>query len=389
MDSPPPSELRHVEALDGFRAVAILTVVLFHWTWLACGWIGVQIFFVLSGFLITSILLHDRRLPFRAYMGRFYWRRSLRIFPLYFGYLLVLAAVFAIARAPKEFGSWWPQLFTYTLNFGRLEPGFPNNPFFGHFWSLSVEEQFYVLWPALVFFLPPRAFKWTIVALLLLGPLFRVALVQALRAKGQDAEFLGQAAYSATFCQLDAFAAGAAAAVFRELLARHATRNFVVSVVLLLVAGQWSSWASSGSLALDSGLGYPINMFQNGQYAWGYSLIDLSAMALLVLACRPNAVSRLLSRPALAYVGRISYGMYVFHLPARAAVRALLGTRHGLENLGAFALYVGLTVGAAAVSYRWFESIFLRMKSRFFAAPSGARDRELETVPSGGMHDSR
>src|SRR5689334_13554869 len=96
--------IQHIKALDGVRGIAILLVILFHYGYLGCGWIGVQLFFVLSGFLITSILIKDKGQSLKQYLKRFYWRRSLRIFPLYYLYLFVMLAAFLLFRIPPAFG---------------------------------------------------------------------------------------------------------------------------------------------------------------------------------------------------------------------------------------------------------------------------------------------
>src|SRR4029077_13536960 len=94
--------------LDGLRGIAIALVVLFHFGLFPPGWVGVQLFFVLSGYLISDILLTEKEKPFPAYLSRFYWRRSLRIFPLYFFYLIITSALFAATREPKSLEIDWP-----------------------------------------------------------------------------------------------------------------------------------------------------------------------------------------------------------------------------------------------------------------------------------------
>jgi peptidoglycan/LPS O-acetylase OafA/YrhL len=167
--------MSHIPALDGLRAVAIAMVVAFHYGLLDCGWLGVQLFFVLSGFLITRILQAAREQPLGHYLGRFWRRRALRIFPLYFGYLLLLSAVFVATGAPVAFADSALYLFTYTFNLTRpwLQQG---SPAFTHFWSLCVEEQFYLLWPLAVFFLAPRRLPQLAIAMIAVAPVARLVL---------------------------------------------------------------------------------------------------------------------------------------------------------------------------------------------------------------------
>lgn len=102
--------LRYIPALDGIRGVAIIFVLAHHYGYVRFGWIGLQSFFVLSGFLITSILLTEKNRRVGAYLGRFYWRRLLRTFPAYFGFLVVCAAVYVCVRQPQSFLDVLPSL---------------------------------------------------------------------------------------------------------------------------------------------------------------------------------------------------------------------------------------------------------------------------------------
>src|ERR1041384_7535009 len=97
--------MKYIKSLDGIRGIAILVVILFHFGYLPFGWMGVQIFFTLSGFLITSILISDRDGPFLPYIGRFYWRRTVRIFPLYYFFLALITVLFFATEYPRSFSS--------------------------------------------------------------------------------------------------------------------------------------------------------------------------------------------------------------------------------------------------------------------------------------------
>jgi peptidoglycan/LPS O-acetylase OafA/YrhL len=362
--------MKHFPALDGVRGIAILAVILFHYTYLSCGWAGVQLFFVLSGYLITKILVADSDLPAKLYFQRFYWRRTMRIFPLYFGYLGVLLAVFLATGTPAVFGRCWQYLFTYTVNFQRLQPGFPNNPFFGHFWSLALEEQFYVMWPLLIFLLPLRGRRILVGLLLVLCPVVRALTAQVASGVLNDSYYVGQAVYSFTFSQMDAFAAGAALVFFRDRLTGKSVAGFALLTALGLTGGQAASLMSRGRWMLDSSLGYEINMLRAGQYIWGYTLINLWSAALILLATEKAAVARLLSHPACVFLGKISYGMYVFHLLVQQQVLAVLGRRHSLGNLAVFIVYMGVLSAVCWLSYRCYESYFLTRKDGRFRRPA-------------------
>jgi peptidoglycan/LPS O-acetylase OafA/YrhL len=186
---------RRMPALDGLRGIAVLWVVLFHATnmmghtfWpiqalLAvthAGWFGVEIFFCLSGFLITGILLDSKHQPPVVFFGTFYWRRTLRIFPIYFGVLLLLYVVPSIVSTLQTPG-WYrfvrlqPWLWLYGTNIVREMSAGPVLEFdwfeLTHLWSLAVEEHFYLLWPLLVYLLPIRSLQNIATGFILLATL--------------------------------------------------------------------------------------------------------------------------------------------------------------------------------------------------------------------------
>ena len=343
----------HMPALDGLRGIAILLVLAHgfdiiqtrggpgHGVDLALdfGWIGVQLFFVLSGFLITGILLDTRGRPY--YFRTFWLRRVLRIFPLYYG---VLAIGFALGHAHQI----W--LWTYTSNFaaplGHADSAFP------HFWSLAVEEQFYLLWPFVVRAAGRRgviALSYVLVALAIGSRVY-------VRAHWGD-----EAAYTFTPCRMDALAIGAGTAALvrgdqlRRTIARtHATTLGAIAGAMVLAG------AVIGHLARTSA----------GMQAAGYTLIALAFAVLLVAVLPPDrAPARVFSFAPLRRIGVYSYGMYVFHaplhlfvgLPLLAYLAPVQGTLVGLAYLvGATAV----TFALAAASYHLYERRFLALKER-------------------------
>jgi peptidoglycan/LPS O-acetylase OafA/YrhL len=171
---PRPDDRERDPRLDGVRGIAILLVLVYHltlyggmapngpfldrlWrTWTLPLGLGVDLFFVLSGFLITGILLDTKDGP--DYFRNFYARRFLRIFPLYYA---TLAATFLLIPAVRLDAVWY---WTYLINYRFADVGWPRVAYLGHFWTLAVEEQFYLVWPALVFFVPRRVLPWLCVA---------------------------------------------------------------------------------------------------------------------------------------------------------------------------------------------------------------------------------
>ena len=171
-----------IPGLDGLRAIAFLFLFLLHGEYLGFGWLGVQLFFVLSGFLITDILLKMKeKLPFKQYLIKFYIRRFLRIFPLYYFFLLILTGISfyfisinyktSVMQVVLDQAGY---TFLFIYNFFSASNKFQPSPLIQHLWSLSVEEQFYIFWPLLIFITPTKNIKPLFIAGMISGPLFRL-----------------------------------------------------------------------------------------------------------------------------------------------------------------------------------------------------------------------
>lgn len=370
----------HIPVLDGLRGIAVLLVLLDHInlefggltppsasgrflaTIFGAGWIGVDLFFALSGFLITSILLDTR--GDRFYFRNFYARRALRIMPLYYGYLGGVLFLYWIAsrlgrHISVDLQGVVPSIVFYYYNFWSAFGQHP--PVFHHFWSLSVEEHFYLIWPAMVCLLDSSWLKRVCV----LGVLFSLAARIAMMALG----YSESAVLILTPCRLDGLLLGAFLAISysseREALqiARWAPAVLAISGSCLFgmasQLGQFSDIVSAGA----------------GSFALRPLFLGLFFSALLAVAMESaKSEGRLswLAHPALRKAGKYSYGMYVLHmsvmLVALAPLSALAQRRHWpdwiMKPIG-MVLLTALTFGAAWVSYRLLESRFLRLKHLF------------------------
>ena len=320
---------------------------------LNAGWFGVQLFFVLSGFLITGILLDTRTAPnyWRSFLGR----RAVRIFPLYYAVLLaafVIAPLVHEAPSGSQHQVWfWTYLANWAEPFGRSVSIFP------HFWSLSIEEQFYLFWPLFVRRLRPRSLVALCGGLVVAAIVSRVVFRASI---GPDA------AYMFTVCRADALALGAIGAVavrtprLYEFLAAQGTRLRWYGIALIFAVLAMKGAPRTGVLT----------------QSFGYTILAI-AFALLVvhaaIASAENASSlRLESAAPLRAIGRYSYAMYVFHTP----LHILLGlplvawitgvdahSPHGiLFALAYFVGAVGVTFVAGFVSYHLLEKHFLVLK---------------------------
>ncbi|MEP7041530.1 MAG: acyltransferase [Dokdonella sp.] len=363
----------HVAALDGLRGVAILLVLLHGFNLIQAedgvahvadllldlGWIGVQLFFVLSGFLISGILLDTRASP--TYYSSFFTRRALRILPLYYGVLLVAFVILPLIVAmPPGHGQHQLWLWIYLANFAA--PLGSGEPAFTHFWSLCVEEQFYLIWP----FLIRRAGQRGIAVISAL--LVFVAIASRLYLRQRFGEPIGhEVVYDFTPCRMDALAIGALAAVLvrsdrgAHWIARIGGAGLAASGLALLLA------------ALVAG---HLNRIGSGMQTFGYSVIALGFAAILLGAlAREGVPARGLSWTPLRRCGLYSYGMYVFYAPLHLFVGLPLMARLGraptfIEAIAYEVVAIAVTFVIAAISYHVYELRFLALKARLAPMPA-------------------
>ena len=372
-------------ALDGIRAVAFTMVFLQHYLHMPWGWTGVNIFFVLSGFLITGILVNTRDSPFRA--RNFYIRRTLRIFPLYYGIFLLLLLLTPIFR--WQWSALWLAWPLYLGNFLRfLGPStttmfsvlekagdgflrssrFPGTDLFlGHFWSLCVEEQFYLIWPWAVFYIRSRkTLIWLCAAIIIGAPIARIVL-QATAAPWLLHEEL---LYRCTPLQMDSLLLGGLLALLwrgshRDQLLRFAR---LLAPAMLLLAVSYTLW-NMRPFSSHSFMDYP---YPHWMFTFGLCFVNFfSAAAILCCLQGGNLFSSVLGLRPLRWAGRISYGAYVYHdIPHAFYERAVIHfTRHhplthNQEQLIIAALGYVCTLVIAALSFSLFESRFLDLKDR-------------------------
>ena len=367
---------RHIPALDGLRGLAILLVLTDHLFWSnpigsnrfltlilslhSAGWIGVDLFFVLSGFLITGILFDS--LPSAHFFRNFYARRSLRIFPLYYGFLFVLIAAGWLAGYRWHASTF--RLLTYTQDIGLqgVTP-YTDAPWFSinHFWSLAIEEQFYLVWPPLLFLLrKPRH----IALAALLGALGSLG-VRLLFWHTSYAAANPYLLYSWTPAHLDGLFTGALLAI--GLRIRIYAQIFRLSRPVLVVA----SIVLAALYLRYPGLQipyFPVIM------VWAPSLLAVLFASLLVRSLVPGTrTQRLCSIPFFRFFGRYSYGLYMFHpvlgvftllpVPPVAAGAWSVPRCRRVRRRAPYPCHQRIAV--AWCSFHFFERPILRLKGRF------------------------
>jgi peptidoglycan/LPS O-acetylase OafA/YrhL len=372
---------KHIDALDGVRGLAILMVVLGHLAgfanldgydssnlarWFEVGWAGVDLFFVLSGYLITGIVLDNKCSS--NFLAVFYWRRFLRIFPLYFLLLFFSVVFFPRFGYPLELFTGSKQAFPYFCTFlynlyitmkDNWVPGW-----LGSAWSLAIEEQFYFIWPMLVLIVNKKKLLQICFAFMLLAISLRFLFLML----GLSFE----KSYYFTLTRLDGLAVGAVVAIAMRSPTWVSDWKNKFKI--------WSGWI----LALST-LGFLSLAYFYGNLGWWNPLavlfdfsilaIGFGALLLFVLnTSQKSSLNKFFSNSLLRFLGKYSYGIYLLHQPIIKifdpycnGVGRRIFPAHSL-SMALFKL-VGdgfVIVLIAVIVYDCYEAHFLRLKNRFF-----------------------
>jgi peptidoglycan/LPS O-acetylase OafA/YrhL len=353
--------------LDGLRAFAVALVLCYHFyrparQYVHLGGIGVRVFFVLSGFLITGILLRSRALrdagqaPAGLALRHFYIRRILRIFPLYY-FALTIAWLGKVSGARE--GIAWHAAYLSNVHF-FLVNAVRHNRWGGgvsHLWSLAVEEQFYLLWPWVILFAPRRWLPGIALGAAAVGPVFRFVVYGV---TGNDITPI-----LLPGC-IDSLALGAylAMTVLPEYKSHPLVRPVGGAVLwcgVLLFGAYFAAEQTDGHWT------FRMVSFDLAVALMGVWLVARAAEGMA------GPVGKFLALAPVRYIGTISYGIYVYHLllpelvsrVARRLGHPDLLTPLGDKTLAFLAFYSGLTILVAAISWHWFEAPINRLKARF------------------------
>ena len=350
--------LRRMPALDGLRALAVVAVLLYHAdvSFVPGGFLGVDVFFVLSGFLITALLLRELGRRGRIGFGAFYLGRARRLLPALFVLLLVvaLAAAFVVRDAASTVrtdllaavgyvANWW-----FVVKESSYFEGLGRPPMLQHLWSLSVEEQFYLLWPAIALL----AYRWRRVRGVLIvsgvGALASTLLMAWLSVRGgYPVPNDPSRVYFGTDTHAMGLLAGAALACVWQTWQPDGVRLTQRGRIALEIAGLVGlSGVVAAFLAVDA--------YSTTLYRGGFLVLSVGTAALVAAISQPETqLSRLFAWAPLRWVGERSYGIYLWHWPV------FLVTRPGLDlpwdGSWLLAARIGLVVGIAELSYRYVE----------------------------------
>jgi peptidoglycan/LPS O-acetylase OafA/YrhL len=371
-----------IPGLDGLRAIAFLLVFFFHTDYLEFGWVGVQLFFVLSGFLITGILIKlKKNLSTWDYFVKFYGRRLLRVFPLYYFYLILMMGLTTLLiysgykpNMMKLFQTQLPYALGYIYNFHYASSSYRHLYFLVHFWSLSVEEQFYIFWPLVIFLTSEKNRKWVLTSIIFGGPVFRILV--ALAYKYSLVPFLNETLpmglYPLTLNHIDAFGLGAFIACYP--IPKAKLQVIGLTFLLPLTAFLWQYLASGNIGALGS-LGFQFIMPVGYQFIWGYSALNYYFAALIFAVAREGFLIGLLENRIFKYIGKISYGLYVYHNGAiwfASRIRDY-GIEDELVKPLSTLLALILSFILAMLTYKFIEKPFLSLKDRYFPVSAGEK----------------
>ncbi|HEX6333631.1 MAG TPA: acyltransferase [Flavisolibacter sp.] len=364
-DAGPYASRKYYPALDGLRGIAILLVVFYHnfgfINYFFFGWLGVDLFFVLSGFLITEILLHTREKP--GYLRNFYMRRVLRIAPLY--YLALLLFLVILPRIPantidfsfyRQHQAWF---WTYLQNWLLISrESSANTTALHHFWSLAVEEQYYLFWPLLVLLIRKPQVLITSIALLLIT----VIGIRIFMWLNQVREFNYFGFY--TFTRIDGLCIGSMLAVIL-----YSYPKFLRSYSTLIILG----------LAAFNFLFFFINRANQFTFPYfamvGYTTFAVIFAMLVYEATNEEnrLLQRLLQSGILKFLGKYSYGIYIWHWPVylllHRPVRSwLAGVVTTSKQTGNVIAAIGVTAVAVLISvasFHLFEKYFINLKKNY------------------------
>lgn len=336
-------------ALDGLRGTMTLGVMAAHVkeSWCPGSFVYMDTFFIMSAYLITSLLIKGWRREGRIRFGHFYYRRALRLFPA--NYAMLAAFALAAWLLLDDFGGHLKQILVAGLYVSNWTRAFevPMPQFLGHTWSLSIEEQYYLLWPLLLAgLLKLSGLRLRSVAIVLAVALGFALWRSWLTFEGASVPRL----YNGTDTRADALLLGCALGMALALsevrehpgVQRWAARLAMPLVLALLTAGYTLQWEMRG-------------MYAGGSLV--FSVLSTLLVAALALP-RETLAHRIFSLPPLVFLGRICYGLYLWHFP----VYNVLRFGFGMEVAGVALIGVPLTFAFAIASYLWIERPFLAIK---------------------------
>jgi peptidoglycan/LPS O-acetylase OafA/YrhL len=401
--------LQRINSLDGARGLAVLMVMTSHlmfiegyenyslWKFLKNGWMGVDLFFVLSGFLITTILILSKEKS--NYFKNFIMRRTLRIFPLYY-FVLIIVWLGITFFSQDDHGQNLIWYFTYTSNIGMaIQDGWLNvGGYLGlsHFWSLAVEEQFYIFWPLIVYLLPRRILSILCLAMLLAGPSLRELIGLWMHSESM-------ASYVMTPARMDSLAAGALlASLYQNNLHFHSlsawnvlkylfsfvgisfmiigqisgNHSWIFYSLMLLSIAAWvdldNKWLAWLAFLMAGFCGIQTIYQYAGAYSYTINILFFTNLIHVIQKHRIRVTSIIFENPIILNLGKYSYALYIFHHLLQHQWKWITKDLMHLDHLHPLLFQLlfilisgGLTYVIARITWVFLEQPFQNLKTKF------------------------
>ncbi|HWF46891.1 MAG TPA: acyltransferase [Bryobacteraceae bacterium] len=361
-----------IHSIDSLRAFAMTMVIAQHCGLLPFGWTGVWLFYVISGFVISRNLIAERAMlkvaPLAHYFS-FVIRRLFRIVPPYVAYIGMCLIVISLIRLDNQFHEI-PYLASFSYNWRMIFSSEPQFVAFGHLWTISVEEQFYVLFPILILLLRRDRAIVGLIAIICAAPVLRNLMSEQMAAHSWDPGRIAFGIYASSFGQFDAFAAGALLAHFEgKIQGNPPIAKWIASVAVLFAIAYFATYVVINIAYGAQGVDVIRNIISGILYGekrevLAYIVMDLLAVAILAGAIVGWKAFKVIEHPTLVAVGQASYGGYLLHalvlLLLGEAISWVPGQEPILARIVFFVVAWCCTVALARISYSMCERKIIR-----------------------------
>jgi peptidoglycan/LPS O-acetylase OafA/YrhL len=361
-----------IYSIDSLRAFAMTMVIAQHCGLLPFGWTGVWLFYVISGFVISRNFIAEKATLKPAPLGHylsFVIRRLFRIVPPYAAYIamcLVAIRFFGLDEQYREL----PYLATFTYNWRMIFTSVPQFSAFGHLWTISVEEQFYVLFPILILLLRRDRTILGLIAIICMAPVLRNLMAEQMAAHSWDPGYIAFGIYASSFGQFDAFAFGALLAHFEsDIRLEPRIAKIIAAAAVLLATAYFVTYVIVNYTDGARGVDLIRNIFSGILYGskrevFVYTVMDVCAVAILAGAIAGWKLLKVIEHPILVAIGQASYGGYLLHALVLLVMGEVIGRSNGQASVsGRIAFFIVawcVTVTLARVSYTLFERRIIR-----------------------------
>lgn len=389
---------KYIKAYDGMRGMGALFILLYHWPYnhlhVNHGWEFMQMFFVLSGFLITSVLIDEKqKYPFGKFAINFYIKRALRLFPIYYLYVIsvILVVIFFshikfIRAIDGDIPISIPYLLSYTYNWASIVQFFQSLDYTAsnltvHLWTLSLEEQFYLFFPFIIYFFNNKQLKIIIVLAIIVAPICRwLMYIWGMHINPNDLVWIARNIARLPPLQMDALAFGAALAIFDFDFIKRPLRWFTIMTVAIfaiyignILYVQFIQGTDFYTITYGRHI---VERWILHNYLFSYIFTLVNFWCMLAMLCIKKGIrfKGILELPIFTMIGKYSYSIYIFHLPLvfiytkilQRHIPATFINNHITLEIGLFIVYFSILMIITSFCYKYIESYFLAFKKKIF-----------------------